>query len=132
MRYLYLAIGWGFVGLGFIGAFLPVLPTTPFLLIAAWAFSKSSERMHRWLYTHPTFGPYLLVWRDHRAIPTSAKTLAVTMMTAGWVFVLFTSDRWEVPVFLGLTHLCVGAYIVTRPSGPPLDSLKARVIDAGL
>ena len=118
LHYLYLATGWFFVALGFVGAFLPVLPTTPFLLIAAWAFSQSSERLHRWLHEHPQFGSYLVAWSEHRAIPKSGKILSVTMMSAGWLYVLITWDGWLLPVILGLIHITVGTYIVTRPSGP--------------
>ncbi|HYH94448.1 YbaN family protein, partial [Hyalangium sp.] len=69
VRFLYKALGFFFVGLGVLGAFLPVLPTTSFLLLALWAFSRSSRRFHHWLYTHPRFGPRLQEWHEHGTIP---------------------------------------------------------------
>lgn len=130
LHYLYLAIGWFFVVVGFIGAFLPVLPTTPFLLISAWAFSQSSEKLHRWLHEHPRFGSYLVAWSQYRAIPKSGKLLSVTMMSLGWVYVFLTWDDWVLPTILGLTHVIVGTYIVTRPSGPPANAVAAGSPDS--
>lgn len=72
----YLILGWCCVALGVAGAFLPLLPTTVFLLIAAWAFSRSSERWHNWLHDHPRFGPVLACWERHRAMPLRAKIAA--------------------------------------------------------
>jgi len=119
-RYAYLALGWAFVGLGAIGAFLPVMPTVPFLLVAAWAFARSSERWHHWLYSNPRYGPYLVAWDSYGVIPRSAKILAIVMMTSGWAFVtVFVAESWRLPVALGVIHLAVGTYIVTRPSEPP-------------
>ncbi len=76
--------------LGVIGIFLPLLPTTPFVLLAAFCFSRGSERVERWLVEHPRFGPMVADWRSRRAVPLRAKQLAwVTMAAAstwsGWV-----------------------------------------------
>ena len=68
-RFGYLVLGCAFVGLGVIGAFLPVMPTTVFMIGALWAFSMSSKRLETWLLEHPRFGPRLVEWRAHRAIP---------------------------------------------------------------
>lgn len=70
------------VGLGLVGAFLPLVPTTVFLLIAAWCFAKSSPRFADWLYGHKRFGPALCRWRDARIVPLQAKLLATVSMTA--------------------------------------------------
>lgn len=131
LHYLYLATGWFFVSLGFIGAFLPILPTTPFLLIAAWAFSQSSERLHTWLHEHPRFGSYLVAWDKYRAIPRGGKILSVTMMTLSWLYILVTWDDWMLPAIMGLIHLSVGTYIVTRPSGPPATTVALGDAETG-
>jgi uncharacterized membrane protein YbaN (DUF454 family) len=120
LRYVLLAIGWFFLALGAIGAFLPVLPTVPFLLITAWAWSRSSRRLQRWLYSNPTYGPYLMAWRRHGVIPTRAKVMAVGLMAAGWITmtVLVAKSIW-LPLIVGAVEVAVSAFILTRPSHPP-------------
>ncbi|MEM6709691.1 MAG: YbaN family protein [Pseudomonadota bacterium] len=73
MRALYLIGGWLCLGLGFLGALLPLLPTTPFVLLAAYCFARSSPTWHRWLLTHRLFGPLILDWQTHRALRRGAK-----------------------------------------------------------
>ncbi len=120
-RYGLIAFGWLNVGLGVIGAFLPVMPTTIFLIIALWAFSKSSARFHRWLYTHPRLGKPLRAWQAHRVIPIPAKCLALSMMLLSLIFVtLFVAEGWALPVALALVLGSVAAYIITRPHRNPI------------
>lgn len=117
MRQILLALGWVCVGLGVVGMFLPVMPTTVFLLIAAWAFSKCSLRFHRWLYEHPRLGRPVRDWHEHGVIPVRAKALAVTMMTASLLFVtLFVAESWILPASLAIVLAGVAAFILTRPS----------------
>jgi uncharacterized membrane protein YbaN (DUF454 family) len=102
--------------LGIAGAVLPLLPTTPFLLIASWAFARSSPRLDAWLRAHPLLGPPLSAWERRRAIPRGAKLLAVASLSASWLL-LWT--RGGSPLVLGAAAavmLLVGAWIVTRPS----------------
>lgn len=68
------------LALGVVGVFLPVLPTTPFVLLAAACWMRASPRLHAWLLNHPTFGPILRDWAQHRAVPRRAKWLSSTMM----------------------------------------------------
>ncbi|MGE5864620.1 MAG: YbaN family protein [Rhizobacter sp.] len=68
-RHLWLIAGWSAMLLGFVGLFLPLLPTAPFVLVAAFCFSNGSPRWERWLLTHPHFGPVTREWREHRAVP---------------------------------------------------------------
>ena len=76
-RYLLIVVGFGFVALALAGALLPVLPTTPFLLVAAACFAKSSKRCHNWLLNNKLFGPILHNWHHRRCIPLKAKRVAV-------------------------------------------------------
>lgn len=76
-RFFYLTVGFGFVVLAIIGIALPVLPTTPFLLVAAACFAKSSKRCHKWLINNKLFGPIIHNWQQNRCIPKKAKSIAV-------------------------------------------------------
>jgi uncharacterized protein len=118
VRYVYLAIGLVFVGLGVLGAVLPVLPTTPFLLVALGAFAKSSQRLERWLLEHPRFGPRLVAWRAHRVIPLPVKLTAYASMLASLTFVLL-AGRWMVAAIAAVPMAIGAIYISTRPSGVP-------------
>jgi uncharacterized membrane protein YbaN (DUF454 family) len=85
-RAVYLVAGFVLVGLAIVGIFLPLLPTTPLLLLAAACFSRSSERCHRWLLNHRTFGPIILSWQESRCIPRRAKAVSIGMVVlfGGW------------------------------------------------
>ncbi len=117
VRYGMLAFGWLNVGLGALGVVLPVMPTTVFLLIALWAFSKCSLRFHRWLYEHPVLGRTVRDWHEHRAIPARAKVLALTMMALSLTYVTaFVAEGWALPVALAAVLAAVAVFIVSRPS----------------
>lgn len=78
-------LAWSSIGAGTLGLFLPLLPTTPFLLIAAWAGPKASPGFARWLYRHPRFGPSLRAWKQEGAIATRAKLLATILISLSWI-----------------------------------------------
>jgi uncharacterized membrane protein YbaN (DUF454 family) len=82
-RALWLALGWASLVLAVIGALLPVMPTTVFLLVAAAAFARSSPRMERMLLENRFTGPVILSWRESRSIPARARTVAITMVVLG-------------------------------------------------
>lgn len=117
MRPIYITLGWFFVSLGVIGAFLPVMPTTPFMLLALWAFAKSSERFHDWLYYHPYFGPPLQQWKEHRVIPVIAKVMSVGMMSGSLVYLIFFTNS---PAYLNgiaaVGMLFAAWFIMSKPS----------------
>lgn len=118
-RWSLVVFGWLCVGLGCLGAFLPVLPTTPFLLLALWAFSRSSERFHSWLVHHRWLGRYVRDWERHRVIPVRAKVIAVTTMAASLAWaVLFSGAPWYALAAMA-AFIAYGAwYVLSKPSRP--------------
>ena len=119
VRYALLAFGWLMVALGTVGILVPGFPGTVFLLIALWAFSKSSERFHSWLYNHRVLGPPIQNWHNHRVIPAYAKTAAVAAMAASLAgLTYFIAESWVLPAAVGACLLPIAIFIVTRPSRP--------------
>lgn len=80
VRWVFLGLGSLFVAIGVIGIFLPLLPTTPFMLLAAGCYARGSERFYRWLVYHPKLGPTIREWQAHRSIPYRTKCLAIGLM----------------------------------------------------
>lgn len=120
MRPVYFTLGWLFFGVGFVGAFAPVIPTTPFMLLALWSFSRSSPRFHDWLYHHKLFGPTLQQWQEHRVIPPIAKFLAVFFMLTSLAALIFIYQTAMWIFLLALLLVCYACwYILTKPSRPP-------------
>lgn len=119
MRYALIAFGWFNVALGAIGVVVPGMPTTVFLLIAMWAFSKSSERFRNWLFDHKTLGPPIRVWHDHRVIPVRAKIMAVGMMSLSVaILAVFVAETVMLPAIAAACMAPVAIFIVTRRSIP--------------
>ncbi|SPF75848.1 Inner membrane protein YbaN [Aliiroseovarius pelagivivens] len=114
-KFFYLALGWSAVALGLLGVILPVLPTTPFLLVAAFAFGNSSPRARAWLIDHAHFGPAIRDWEERGAISRRAKTLAVSMMTLVLVVSLILGAPWWVVLAQVLLMGAGAAFILTRP-----------------
>ncbi|RYD89213.1 MAG: DUF454 domain-containing protein [Sphingomonadales bacterium] len=118
MKLVYIAIGSIAVALGIAGIFLPLLPTTPFLLVAAWAFARSSPRLETWLLNHPRLGPPLIAWRQKRAIPTRAKVIAILAMAASLAYMLWSPTIPAIGKAAAALVLAGSAtFILTRPSG---------------
>ncbi len=82
VRWAYLGLGWCFFGLGVIGVILPVIPGTPLMLVALWAFTRGSTRLEHWLLQHRWFGAPLRAWRLGRVVPLSVKLTAWFSMAA--------------------------------------------------
>jgi uncharacterized membrane protein YbaN (DUF454 family) len=85
IRLLWLLAGFLALGIGVVGVFVPLLPTTPFVLLAAFCFSRGSARFERWLRNHRRLGPIVRDWDEHRAVPLRAKQFAWAMMAASIV-----------------------------------------------
>ena len=125
LKPLYFITGWIFFGTGVAGAFLPVLPTTPFMLLALWMFSKSSDRFHNWLYNHRIFGPPLQRWQQYHVIPWSAKLAAIGMMLISFALMLIYSGwAWWVYLLVGALMSYGMWFILTKPSYPPDKNTK--------
>lgn len=106
------------IGLGGIGAALPLVPTTPFLLLAAWAASRGSPELHEWLHRHPRYGPVLRDWRDHRALRPRVKYLAVLLMAASWLIMMVAVDSNPIRLVASGVMLTVAVFLATRPAHP--------------
>lgn len=119
-RKLWLAAGLLALGIGLVGVVLPVMPTAPFVIVAAYAFSRSSERWNRWLRQHRIFGPPIENWEEHGAIGRTAKFVGVLSM-AGSVVLSFLLGM--APILLaiqGTILAAVSVFVLTRPA-PPED-----------
>ena len=101
-RLILLIIGWSCVGLAFLGIFLPGIPTTPFLIVALWAFAKSSPKMEDWLYNHPWFGKFLTNWNTKRVFPTKGKYAMVIVMASTLAFTWFGTGNANAVMYSGL------------------------------
>ncbi|MBK0032160.1 DUF454 family protein [Erwinia sp. S43] len=104
-RYILLILGWLAMVLATLGAVLPLLPTTPFLLLAAWCFARSSPRFHHWLLYRSVFGRYLRHWQQHRAMPPGAKSRAIVFILLTFAFSLWMVKILWIRLML-LTILC--------------------------
>jgi uncharacterized membrane protein YbaN (DUF454 family) len=105
-------------GCGIAGIVLPLVPTTPFLLVAAFAFARSSPRLHDWLVRHPRLGPPIEAWRAHGAISRTNKRLAVAVMLCA----LGLSLAAGVPLWIiglqGVVMAGSATFVLSRPDGP--------------
>ncbi|GAA4530326.1 YbaN family protein [Chelativorans composti] len=121
MRLLWIIIGFVSVGCGVAGIVLPLVPTTPFLLLAAFVFARSSPRLHGMLLDHPRIGPIISNWNSHGVIDRRSKTLAVIMLIACFCISLYLRiPGW----LLALQAVILGAvavFILTRPGAPRGD-----------
>ena len=121
-RWVLIGVGFMCVALGAIGAVLPLLPTTPFLLVAAACFARSSPRFYRWLLTRPGVGPVIQEWRETRSVPRHAKAWAIgsIVLVGGSSLVFFVGNPWARLVMgTGLTAVIV--WLLSLPSRPPLS-----------
>lgn len=113
---LFRALGLAALGLAAAGVVLPLLPTTPFLLVAVWAFARGAPELGAKLYAHPKFGPFLRDWDARQAIPVSGKVASVIGMSLAFAMVLYRTDNLIIRAASGGVMACVAIYILTRPS----------------
>lgn len=119
---LYRIAGFFFIGLGVIGALLPVVPTTPFLILAASCFAKSSEKLHSWLLNSPAFGPTIRKWEEERCVTPMTKFIASSSIVGfGGFSVLYVLHGKPMLQWIGVGVLAVCLYFVLRLSTVPLS-----------
>ncbi|OYU86760.1 MAG: hypothetical protein CFE29_27485 [Bradyrhizobiaceae bacterium PARB1] len=115
-RVAFACAGGAMLLLGLIGIVTPLLPTVPFLIVAAWCFGKSSPRLEAWMLDHPRFGPSLRRWREQGAIPRRAKWMAVTGMAIGYgLFWTQVQPGWMLATAVAVVMLGSAIYVVSRP-----------------
>lgn len=125
VRSILLAIlGTVLVGIGALGVFLPLLPTTPFLLLAAACYASSSPRLHTWLITHPRFGPHIHNYQQHRAISLRVKitSLLLAWASVGYVALFVVDPLWVRVLLAGLLLTKTAFMIVVRTADPVEDA----------
>ena len=114
MKYLLAGIGLISLCLGVVGIFLPVLPTTPFLLLSAALFLKSSRPLYDWLLNHPRLGPYIRNFMEHKAIPLRVKVISVSMV---WITLVYcavaVADHWAFRLFFIALAAALTAHILS-------------------
>ena len=121
IRLLWLLAGLSAVVIGAIGVVVPLLPTTPFLLIAAFAFARSSVRLTRWLHEHPKFGPLIDNWQRYGSIDRRSKNMAIIVIVATPVITYFIGAPWWAIASQVAVLACSATFILTRPL-PPHES----------
>ena len=100
-RYAYIALGLLCVGMAYVGFVVPGIPFSIFLVIAAWAFAKSSPRLHSWLYNHPWFGQFLTNWTQKKVFPTKGKYLMLLVMASSLAFLWFSTENIKAVMWSG-------------------------------
>jgi uncharacterized membrane protein YbaN (DUF454 family) len=114
MKWLYLMAGFLLVALAALGIFLPLLPTTPLLLLAAACFAHSSEKCHQWLLQHNLFGPLIRSWHERRCIPRKAKCVAIaSILLFGGYAIGFAIENLPIRI-AGTAILLIGLVFVLR------------------
>lgn len=117
VRLLFAGLGTLFVLLGVVGIFLPVLPTTPFLLLAAACYARSSRRIYHWLLHQPHFGPLIREWREYRSMPYRAKRKALLLIVLSFgISIVFFVPGWQGKLAMGAGGLLLLAWIARIPS----------------
>lgn len=120
-RLAWCGLAYGCIALGAAGLVLPLLPTTPFLLVAAWAAAKGSPRLAGWLWQHPRLGPALHAWQQDGAVPRRTKHLAVALLLLSWLLLwLAAAPTWGLAA-AAMLFAGVAAFVLTRPDAarPP-------------
>jgi len=117
VRIVYITLGHLSIAAGVLGLFLPLLPTTPFVLLAAACYSRGSERLDRWIHAHPRFGPLLTEWRRHGVIRPRVKLVTTVLVVASLSYPAVTRP-WPVNAAVVAIGVAVLGFVLSRPSAP--------------
>lgn len=124
-RPFYLLLAGGSLLAGILGMVLPLLPATPFLLLAAWAGGRGSPRFQRWLWHHPYLGPPIVAWHREGAVPRSAKVIATVMLIVSWLWMALLAMPIQGLIIAAVGFCAIAVFLWTRP----LPS--AHVVESG-
>ncbi len=114
-RLVALLLAYFFLALAIVGVFLPLLPTVPFLLLAAWFAPRGSEQLHKWLYTHPYFGKTLTDWETQGAVSRRSKIISVFMLIASLFLIFYRLNNTWLLVSIAVVFIVIVAYLISRP-----------------
>lgn len=121
---VWLLLAYASLVLGLIGAFLPIIPTTPFLLVSVWAGSHASSKFKWWLMRHKRFGPTLRDWYRYQAIAKPAKLTATIVITASWLIIILKGNSLGIIVFTGLLLGSCICFLLSRPEPSDFQRMK--------
>ena len=116
VRWTLIVVGWLAIVLGVIGIFLPLLPTTPFLLLAAGCFARSSEKFHGWLLGHKYLGPYIHLYLDGKGIPFKAKCYIISVLWFTMGISIYLVGHLALKIMLVVIGVCVTIYLARLPN----------------
>ena len=117
-RYLYIGLGFVCVLFGYIGIVIPGIPTTPFLLLSIWFFSRSSKKIENWLINHRLFGQFISDWKNHRGIKIKSKIYAVALILFTFSLSIYFAFPFSIDIILFIFSIMLSIYIITRPVPP--------------
>ena len=123
-RYLWLTVGMLSLVMAYIGFVVPGIPFSVFLVFAAYCFSKSSKRMHDWLYNHKYFGPFLTNWVEYKVFPLKLKYMMIAVMSSSLAIMWFTTYNWKAVLGTGITMAIVAIWAWRYPSS--IEEAKKR------
>lgn len=117
-KFLWNCLGFLSLGMAYIGVITPGIPYSPFVVFSAYCFSKGSERMHRWLYNHKLFGPFLTNWGQKRVFPIKLKFFMLAMMSSSLVIMHYTGVAHRGVLYTGIFMFFVAVWAWRFPSSP--------------
>ena len=115
-RYLWFTLGMLSLAMAYIGIVTPGIPFSVFLVFSAYCFSKSSKRMHDWLYNHKYFGPFLTNWVEYKVFPLKMKYMMIAVMSSSLAILWFTTYNWKAVIGTGITMAIVALWAWRDPS----------------